>query len=300
MSDPSSAIVMQRILDYIEGQCLPPRHPLSAQKLADIFGVSRAPVEAALRLLGQAKILSGNCIRGFFVASPSHHDEPSNINLKPVEDDVYFQVAEDRLSKKLSRRVSESQLMRRYGVGRTTIQRLLHQISQEGWIERRSGHGWEFKDTMSSAEGYEEAYRFRAILESQALLQPGFAVDTRQLSEARRQQNSLMAGEMFSLPRERLFQINSEFHELISSWSNNKFFLDTLVHINRLRRLIEYRVSLDRSRLAMQCREHLTILAMLEAGDHNGASLYLKAHIDRAWTAKESSVTSLIPEAPAG
>src|SRR6266702_774322 len=278
VSDPSSAIVMQRILDYIEGQCLPPRHPLSAQKLADIFGVSRAPVEAALRLLGQAKILSGNCIRGFFVASPSHHDEPSNINLKPVEDDVYFQVAEDRLSKKLSRRVSESQLMRRYGVGRTTIQRLLHQISQEGWIERRSGHGWEFK----------------------ALLQPGFAVDTRQLSEARRQQNSLMAGEMFSLPRERLFQINSEFHELISSWSNNKFFLDTLVHINRLRRLIEYRVSLDRSRLAMQCREHLTILAMLEAGDHNGASLYLKAHIDRAWTAKESSVTSLIPEAPAG
>jgi DNA-binding GntR family transcriptional regulator len=80
---------------------------------------------------------------------------------KPEEDSLYLQVAEDRLSRKLPDKVSESQLMRRYGVGRTSIQRLLYQICQEGWIQRRQGHGWEFQDTLSSARGYEEAYRFR-------------------------------------------------------------------------------------------------------------------------------------------
>jgi DNA-binding GntR family transcriptional regulator len=124
-------------------------------------------------------------------------------------------------------------------------------------------------------------------------LQPDYKVNLAQLKEARRAQEQLLAGDMFSLPRAQLFRINSEFHELLVSWSGNKYFLDTLAQINRLRRLIEYGLSLDRSRLAWQCNEHLTILAMLEAGDRASASHFLKSHIDRSWKAKERGVAYL-------
>jgi len=42
--------------------------------------------------------------------------------------------------------------------------------------------------------------------------------------------------------RADLFKINSELHETIVACSRNEFFLDSIKRINRLRRLIEYRV----------------------------------------------------------
>jgi DNA-binding GntR family transcriptional regulator len=52
--------------------------------------------------------------------------------------------------------------------------------------------------------------------------------------------------------------------------------------VNRLRRLIEYRVTVDRSRLNRQCREHLKLLDLLEAGNFAEASAFLRQHIQGA------------------
>jgi DNA-binding GntR family transcriptional regulator len=205
---------------------------------------------------------------------------------RDAEDWLYVRIAEDRLDGKLSDIVSEGELMRRYGTGRTHLQKILHQIAREDWIERRHGHGWAFKPMLNSTECYEAAYRFRALLEPHAVLLPQFRIDDAQWEQARAQQQALLDGDIFTLSRERLFKINGAFHEMIVSWSGNAYYLDEITQINRQRRLFEYRLSLDRSRLARQCQEHLQILDILRTGDFAAAARGLELHIGSAWQVK--------------
>ena len=111
-------------------------------------------------------------------------------------------------------------------------------------------------------------------------------MNAQELQAARSEQQALLDGDMFRLPRTQLFRINSTFHEMIVSWSQNAFFTDAIRRVNRLRRLIEYRVSVDRSRLGQQCREHLQILDLLERDERDAAADFLRRHIEHAWTVK--------------
>ena len=98
----------------------------------------------------------------------------------------------------------------------------------------------------------------------------------------REEQRSLLDGGLRHLSRTRLFRANAGFHETLIGWSGNPFFLDALRRVNRVRRLIEYRVTVDRGRLERQCREHLDLLALLEAGEAGTAAAYLRVHIEGA------------------
>ena len=84
-------------------------------------------------------------------------------------------------------------------------------------------------------------------------------------------------------PSER-FRVGAEFHEAIVGCSGNRFLLDALRNVNRLRRVIEYRQQTtsarDRDRLHRQCEEHLQLLDRLEAGDRVAAANELRRHLD--------------------
>lgn len=293
MREKLSAQVAHRIVEHIREGGLEKGHHLGAQKLADLFKVSRAPVNEALKVLEEGGVVYSEANRGYFVSRPIAHLAPSRVEpaSSDEEDKLYFLLAEDRLSGRLPDRMSENELMRRYAVPRGRLQLLLGRVAEEGWVERLPGHGWAFGDTLSSGEAYARAYFFRAAIESQSVLQPGFRIDPEEMAEVRREQERLLEGEMFTLPRERLFEINNHFHEAIVSWSNNNFFLEAVRRINRLRRLIEYRVTVDRSRLKRQSEEHLVILDMLEAGRLEDVSIYLDKHITHALRAKEPRVS---------
>lgn len=292
MREKLATQVVHSIVEHIREQKLPAGHHLGAQQLADLFRVSRAPVSAALKELGEAGVVYSEPHRGYFVAKPIGHLPPSTPAppAETNEERLYFQIAEDRLSGRLPDRISENELMRRYGVSRGRLQLLLGQIAEEGWIERLPGHGWLFGSTLNSGEAYARAYQFRAVIESQAILQPAFRIDPDVLRAARQEQQELLDGAMFTLPRTRLFEINANFHETIVSWSNNSFFLDALRRINRLRRLMEYRVGGGRGRLKDQCEEHIALLDMLAAGQKQEAADFLRAHIDRAWISKDRAM----------
>jgi DNA-binding GntR family transcriptional regulator len=293
MKEKLSAQVAHRIVEHIREGGLDKGHHLGAQKLADLFKVSRAPVTEALKVLEEGGVVYSEANRGYFVSRPIAHLAPSRVEpaSNDEEDKLYFLIAEDRLSGRLPDRMSENELMRRYAVPRGRLQLLLGRIAEEGWVERLPGHGWAFGDTLSSGEAYARAYFFRAAIESQAVLQPGFRIDPEEMTEVRREQEGLLEGEMFTLPRERLFEINTHFHEAIVAWSNNNFFLEAVRRINRLRRLIEYRVTVDRSRLKRQSEEHLVILDMLEAGRVAEVSVYLDKHITHALRSKQPRVS---------
>lgn len=293
MKEKLAAQVAHRIVEHIRENGLEAGHHLGAQKLADLFKVSRAPVTEALKALEDGGVVYSEPNKGHFVTRPIAHiaSSPPDAVADETEDKLYFLIAEDRLSGRLPDRVSENELMRRYSVPRGRLQLLLGQITEEGWVERLPGHGWAFGSTLSSGEAYARAYHFRAAIESQAVLQPGFRIDPDEFETIRRQQVALLDGEMFTLPRARLFEINTRFHESIVSWSQNSFFLDASRRINRLRRLIEYRVTGgDRSRLKGQSEEHLLILDKLVAGDLEEVSDMLRDHIVAALSIKRAGV----------
>jgi DNA-binding GntR family transcriptional regulator len=283
MARPSlSPQIAARILEHIQERNLSEGQHLPSQELADTFRVSRAPIAAALRRLEQMKIVRSEPNRGYFLlkgAADLRAKHKAALDTDEPEDETYFAIAEDRLSGALPERLSESELMRRYDVPRSRLLKVLHRISEEGWIERLPGNGWEFRTTLVSRHSYDQGYEFRAAIESQALLLPSFRIDPEAFRTARAEQKELLDGGFKRMSRDRLFRANSEFHEMLMLCANNEFFVDAVRRVNRLRRLIEYRITVDRSRLPVQCREHLRILDLIETGDMKHASDFLRTHI---------------------
>lgn len=282
--------VAAQILDHARAADMRKGQHLPAQGLADIFRVSRAPIVAALKQLETEGIVESAENRGFFLAVDATElgaapaDEPA-----PGEDAVYFQIAEDRLSGRLPDRLSENEMMRLYNLPRRRLVKVLHQISEEGWIDRLPGNGWAFRETLTSKKAYLDAYQFRAAIEMQALLLPSFAIDPEAFAALRSHQQALL--ESFEDESKlAIFGTNVEFHEVLMKCANNSFFLDAVRRVNRVRRLMEYRISDDRTRLPQQCREHLHILDLIEARDMHAAATFLYHHVREAGNIKAALI----------
>lgn len=226
--------------------------------------------------------------RGYFLACNADQI-PEMDNDAARDDEIYFSIASDRLAGKLPDRLSENELMRLYGVARGRLLRVLHQIAEECWIERLPGNGWEFREILTSRKAYADAYQFRAAIEMQALLLPGFRIDPAAFAEARRHQQELLAS-YESENRKTIFGTNVEFHEMLMTCANNDFFLDAVRRVNRVRRLMEYSITHDRSRMPQQCREHLQILDLIEEHDMQAAATFLYSHIREAGNIKAALI----------
>lgn len=286
MTGRLQAQLSAQILAHVRERRLPRGQHLPVQALADLFRVSRAPVHAALKALERGGVVHLERNRGFFLEKGAQDLGDGGAGATPVpeedEDEPYLAIASDRLEGKLPERVTENELIRRYRLTRPQAVKIMARVAQEGWAERLRGHGWAFTPILTSREAYEQGYRFRAAIESAALLEPGFRADPDGLARLRDEQRALLEGDFKHLPRARLFAANAGFHERIMEWSGNPFFVDALRRVNQVRRLMEYRLAVDRGRLERQCREHLELLGMIESGDLITASAYLRVHIGTA------------------
>jgi len=281
---PLTPQIAARILDYARDQPLRTNDHLPAQKLADLFRVSRSPINDALKLLEAKGIVRREANRGFFLAQDpaALAAEISGEGSPEAGEEVYFQIADDRLSGLLPDRISENEVMRRYDLSRSEAMRILTRMTREGWIERLPGKGWGFLPVLTSGEAYRMAYLFRIAIEPAAILQPGFTVDEEAFRRARAQQQSLLDGDYRTLSRTKLFEINSQFHETIVAGSGNLYFVESIRRVNASRRLAEYRKTVDRSRLVGQSLEHLRILDLLEAGEFAKAAEFMRFHLEYA------------------
>ncbi|HMG49816.1 MAG TPA: GntR family transcriptional regulator [Inquilinus sp.] len=281
---PLTPQIAARILDYARDQPLRANDHLPAQKLADLFRVSRSPINDALKLLEAKGIVRREANRGFFLAQDpaALAAEISGEGSPEAGEEVYFQIADDRLSGLLPDRISENEVMRRYDLSRSEAMRILTRMTREGWIERLPGKGWGFLPVLTSGEAYRMAYLFRIAIEPAAILQPGFTVDEEAFRRARAQQQSLLDGDYRTLSRTKLFEINSQFHETIVAGSGNLYFVESIRRVNASRRLAEYRKTVDRSRLVGQSLEHLRILDLLEAGEFAKAAEFMRFHLEYA------------------
>ncbi len=162
---------------------------------------------------------------------------------------------------------------------------------REGWLERLPGQGWEFQPVLRSPEAYNQGYRFRLLIEPAALLEPGYRLDPATAARLRAEQEAMLAGGWRDFSSAETHRINAEFHEGIVGGSGNPFLIDALRRVNRTRRLIEYRIHVDRSRLVRISEEHLQILGLVEAGSLEEASAFLRVHLLGSRLAKEALVS---------
>lgn len=274
--------ITENIIEYAKTNGMGEGDRLPLQVLADAFRVSRAPIMGALKSLEAQGIVRSEPNRGFFLAVDAQVMDA----YKPIgsgdadgNEDVYFRMADDRLSGALPDKVSENELMRMYDLPRTRLLKILHRIADEGWIERLPGNGWAFTQALTSRKSYEDGYAFRAVIEQQAMLLPTFEPNPGGFKRARETQSNLRDGGYEAWSRAEIFKANNEFHEMLVACSRNEFFLDAIRRINRLRRLIEYRITIDRTRLPRQTNEHLHILDLIEDGRRNEAAAFLYTHI---------------------
>jgi DNA-binding GntR family transcriptional regulator len=273
-----------RILEHLRQTRAEPASHITEQELADRFHVSRTPVRAALAVLARSGAVERRPNRGYFVAAP-----PAALAAAPVakvdEDKLYYRIAEDRLAGRLDARVTEAELVRRYRTTRTRVAATLSRMAHEGWLQRLPGHGWAFEPMLESVKGYEDGYRFRAVVEPAALRQPGYRLAPEAIARCREIHRDLLQnGARYS--DSEVFDVGAGFHELIVSGSGNPFWLDAVRRVNALRRLFEYRAKRNRGKIEGQYHEHMKLLDLIEAGQLEKAAKMLERHLSEALRVK--------------
>lgn len=275
--------IASEITKRIQGGELPPDAHLSTQALANNFGVSRSPVREALELLAQRGVLEQKFNRGYFVRrgvkiSKARRDRADHSDAP----ETYYRFGEDWLRNRIPSEVTEQFLRDRYSLSKKEVGELLARALNEGWVERKDGYGWRLVAVAKTTEALAQIYRFRALIEPGGLLDPNFKLDRKVIAEQRKIMEGLVAGDVDRWPAARLLASGVTFHEELAKMSGNPFIYQSLVRVNRLRRLIDYRTVIDRERLLVQAEEHLVMMDMLERGEIIECVAFLKKHLSEA------------------
>jgi DNA-binding GntR family transcriptional regulator len=281
---PTSTVsqIVQALAEDVSAGALSAGAHLSAQRLADRFGVSRFPIGQALRVLADHGVVTPAPRRGFFVAREGRqpalmlagHRQPEGLAA------IYFAIAEDRVAGRLPDTMSEAALRERYGVTRGQLSQLLDRIAAEGWAERRAGYGWRFSSVLTTPDALEQTYRLRLAIEPASLLEPGYRLDPAVAVQCRTVEENMLSGGIETASTDALYERGVRYHEAIVGAAGNPFMLEALQRVNRVRRLLVYRSLVDRQRFYRQAREHLAMLDLLEAGRQEEASVAMRAHLN--------------------
>lgn len=286
--------IVRQIARHVRDNNLPPGTQLTEIGLAELFGVSRSPVRAALDFLALNGAMDSAARRGFTISNRSEAFDAFDVDEESEVDTLYLRIASDFMSDRLGDHFSEADLMRRYDVSRSFLLRVLQRMARDFVIERSQGHGWRFAQLVKSAEAHDASYRFRMLVEPAAILEPGYELDRRWAERSRAAHEAILNMDPSKISPIRFFEMNSDFHELIAAGSHNSFFLQAVQQQNRLRRFIDYDWGYGAERMRQNCQEHLEMLAALEKRDLEWASMLMRRHLDLA--AQTKLVLSSEPE----
>lgn len=271
-----------RMMTLFRSADLEPGDRLTELGLAERLKVSRTPVRSALAHLEGLGIVARAPGRGFtLLRRPPPQEAQETERSEDSEDRLIIAIAKDRLAGTLAENVSEADLMRRYETSRQMVLRALTSLAEVGVVSRKPGYGWAFEDQIDDAPAREESYRFRLLIEPEALLEPNFKLDPAWAAEMRERHERFLSEPWNDGLSVRFYGMNSEFHEGLARSSGNRFIHLAISHQNRLRRFRNYDWRLGPERVVTNCRQHLEILDNLEAGDREIASLLLRRHLEQ-------------------
>jgi DNA-binding GntR family transcriptional regulator len=281
-----------RIVEHIRAQQLPPGTRLPGRKLAERFRVSRSPIERALQLLEQHRVVSPSDFGGYAVSFGAAQISPEALGAKPESEDerLYLRLADDHATGHLPARASESELIRRYGASRAMVVRALQRAAGEGWTERLPGRGWAFIPLLTSELTYEQICRYRIVVEPAAMLEPTFVLDRTAIEACYAEQIAIFEGANEDLSPVEVFESGSRFHQVVLDCSRNPFFINGLAQVNKVRRLVEYRKTLASRNWLQRCQEHACIAGLLLSGARGEASALMRKHLEEGAREKGNSL----------
>lgn len=276
--------IVAKIIDYVRRENLPADSRLTEAQLAEKFSVSRSPIRAALGLLGEKGIVVSTTKKGHRLACDASALGDIDLSLPPPSDvSLYDRIARDRMRDQVPEQFNEAGFMRRYAVSRAQLVRTLTRMSYDGLVRHSTGQGWIFLPVLKSVRSYAASYRFRIVIEPAGLTEPTFALDIEALARSREaHEHMLRLAERGKLGGREIFETNAAFHEMLASMSGNPFMLQAVEQQNRMRRLSEYYVYDDASRIRTLVSEHCQIMDVLIAGDRAWAASLLRRHLEIA------------------
>lgn len=271
--------IADRILDLAAMGELQPGDHMRAQQLANRFQVSRYPMTEAFQLLSQHNFAEHRPNHGFYLTNQACITPHRFASDTSNEEVLYQMIANDHLERRLPELVTGAFLSERYALSRSQIASLMNRITSEGWASRRSGQGWHFNDVLRTPEALAQTYRVRLAIEPAAILEPTFHLSKDRMDHLKTSEMNLLNGGIEKLSPEELYQVGVTFHETVMEASGNPFFLETLMRLNRIRRLLAYRSMTDRKRYYTQAEEHLQILDWLERQNQSAAADAMRKHL---------------------
>lgn len=165
---------------------LPPGLVLLEGPIAGLLGTSRAPVQAALRILEEEDLVRRFEGRGYLVGGPSTAEKPIRADLAKlglrVSDEIdsalqnrglwerVYEEVETAVAASLvfgDFRIIESELGEYYGVSRTVVRDVLSRLHERGLIAKTASSHWVVN--ALTAQSVRERFKLREILEPEAL-----------------------------------------------------------------------------------------------------------------------------------
>lgn len=273
--------LLPRVLDYLRSNGLAPGDRVTELALAQHLQVSRTPVRAVMEELARQGVLDHQPRRGYSLRAVPRAPAMEAPHPPGEVDQICIRLAGDRQRNRLPAEVSEADLMRRYGVSRPLLLRVLAQLSEIGMAERKPGHGWAFLPVLDDA-ARRESYEFRLLIEPASVMAQNFHLDPTWVEDMRRRHQAFMAAPWGETSSITLFEMNAAFHEGLAMASGNRFILNALRQQSRIRRFSNYDWVYGLERVKVSCREHLEILDRLELDQREIAAALIRRHLEQA------------------
>jgi DNA-binding GntR family transcriptional regulator len=273
--------IAERILQMVREDGLQAGAWLNENHAARRLNVSRTPVRAAIDHLARQGLVRRHPNKGveLLSAPAALADGAATADATEL---AMVKVAHDRHGGRLPDEISELELMRRYGLGRPEVQRLMARLADLDMVERKRGYGWRFLHEPRDQSVHDERYRFRLLIEPMAFLEPGFAPEQSWIDEMRTRHEQTLAQPWKESSAIGFYEMNADFHEGLAAASGNRFIHSAIRRQNQLRRLSNYDWAYGFERVVVNCREHLQMLVTVEAGDYQLASALMRSHLQRA------------------
>lgn len=273
--------IVERILRMVREDGLEAGAWLNENSAARRLNVSRTPVRAAIDHLARQGLVRRHPNKGVeLLSAPEAGAEPGAST--DATELAMVRVAQDRHGGRLPDEISELELMRRYELGRPEVQRLMARLADLDMVERKRGYGWRFLHEPRDQSAHDERYRFRLLIEPMVFLEPGFSLDQGWIDEMRVRHEQTLSQPWKESSAIGFYEMNADFHEGLAAASGNRFIHSAIRRQNQMRRLSNYDWTYGYERVLVNSREHLQMLATIEAGDLPLASALMRSHLQRA------------------
>lgn len=253
---------------------------LPEHAMSEACGVSRTPMRAAFKILEENGFLDHRAEEGYFLAaSDPQKIADAMLDLESMNDSLAARILADRANRRIGDAHSVSSLVRRYEQPRSVVLNALKILEKDGIVVHLPGQTWMFQPTLDSPQAVDESYAMRLTLEPQAILAPGFALDSKHARMLRKQMDDLIHRGDGRITSQAFARLDIDFHGFIAECSGNRFLRGTLVAHNRLRRATQKDTSAPGFRLRQAIEEHLGILDSLERNEFELAADQMVLHL---------------------